>query len=92
MPSWYWRPAVQPAQHRDVRQPGAPVDLQSPLDVELDGHRDAGRNDYGRQHPQESHEFDDITLVERIEEVAVPDIEPQRDADIGDARAPPGRR
>ncbi len=67
---------VQPALDRDVRQPGPPVDLQPPLDVELDRHRHAGRHDDGRQDPEQLHELPDVTLVERVEEVAVPDVQP----------------
>src|SRR5262245_21640068 len=58
--------------------------------MELDRDADARRADDGRQHPQQLEQQGQILLLERVEEVAVPYVEPERDADIagGDQRQP----
>ena len=86
-PSWYWRPGMQPALDGGARQPGPPVDLQAALDVELDGDADAGRDDDRGQDPQQVEQQVEVALLERVEEVAVPEVEPERDADVGAAPA-----
>ena len=57
--------------------------LRAALDVELDRHADAGRRHDGGQDPQQVEQQREVALLQGVEEVAVPDVEPERDADIG---------
>ena len=91
-PSWYWRPECSQRCTVTRRQPRAPVELQAALEMELDGDADAGRRRRWRPGPTGDEQQREVLLLQRIEEVAVPDVEPQRDADVARHRERRGPR
>ena len=76
---------MQPAPRRDLGQPGAPVDLQATADVQMDGDGHPRRRHDRGQDIELLDQHRGVALLQGIEEVAIPDVEPQRDADIDGA-------
>ena len=76
---------MQPAPRRDLGQPASPVDLQAAADMQVDGDGHPRRHHDRRQHVELLDQHRGVALLQGIEEIAIPDVEPERDADIDGA-------
>ena len=75
-------PALKPAANQALGQPPPPLQLEQLLQIDLidrDPHADAAEDG---EHHHLAQEIRPVVILQRVEEIAVPDIDPHLDADL----------